>query len=79
MIIYFSLFKRISIIKKKIHSFLICRDEHVEYYKKFGWKKILNKEYKIIDQKVSKGFKNSKINAMLYNITKINKNKYYLN
>ena len=66
------------IIKKRFTHFLSVEMSMLSIIK-FGWKKILNKDYKIIDHKVSKGFKNSKINAMLYNITKINKNKYYLN
>jgi len=42
--------KKILLKKNKI-SFLICKKKHIEYYKKFGWKLMHNKEFIIKDSK----------------------------
>ena len=40
----------VRIIKKsKLHSMLICKKKSVNFYKKFNWKKISKKNFKIID------------------------------
>jgi hypothetical protein len=72
-------FNNYIIKKKKLHSFLICRNGHVKYYKKFGWKKVLNNMFNLMDHKVSKNFDNSLVNGMVYNLKKKNKSYYYLN
>ena len=44
-----------NIIKKsKQHSMLICNKKIISFYKKYDWKKILQKKAKILDHKYSK-------------------------
>ncbi len=37
--------------KKKIPSFLICKKELINFYKKYGWVKLNKRKYKIEDHK----------------------------
>ena len=48
------------IVKKKLHSFLICKKKTVKYYKKFGWVPINRKLFKLMDRKSSS-------NGMIFN------------
>jgi N-acetylglutamate synthase-like GNAT family acetyltransferase len=48
------------IVKKKLHSFLICKKKVVKYYKKFGWVPINRKLFKLMDRKLSS-------NGMIFN------------
>ncbi len=44
------------ILRMKLFSFLICNNKLLLFYKKFGWKKLNNKNIKIMDKKfVSNG------------------------
>ena len=43
-------YKKIILKINKI-SFLTCKKKHIEYYKKFGWKLMNNKEFTIKDDK----------------------------
>ena len=39
------------IIRQKRHSFLICLNKSVSFYKKFNWKKLNNNNFQMIDHK----------------------------
>jgi len=41
-----------TIIKNKLHSFLLCKKKQVKYYKKFGWVTINKNFFKIMDYKL---------------------------
>ena len=43
-----------KIIKKKLHSFLICSKKATNYYKKFGWTILDQKKFNLMDHKSSK-------------------------
>ena len=51
-----------EIIKSKLPSYLRCKDQHVEFYKKFYWKKVINAKYLNI-----KTLKN--LNLMSFNLS----------
>ena len=40
-----------KIIKKKLHSFLICSKKLTNYYKRFGWKILDKKKFQLMDHK----------------------------
>ena len=67
---YFLMKLNNQVIKKnnKI-SFLICLDKLVEFYKKFGWKLMLKKNFSIGDHKFD-------TNGMCFNIKVLNRQKY---
>ena len=44
-------FNKKIIKRERLHAFLICYNNLVKYYKKFGWIKIQNKNFKIMDFK----------------------------
>ena len=44
-------FNKKIIKKEKLHAFLICYNNLIKYYKKFGWTKIQNKSFKVMDFK----------------------------
>ena len=50
-------------------SFLICLDNLVEFYKKFGWELMLKKNFSIVDHSFDS-------NGMYFNSKVLNKNKY---
>ena len=50
-------------------SFLICLNEKVKFYSKFGWRLMSKKKFSILDH-------NSDKNGMFYNIKILNKKKY---
>ena len=64
-----------KIIKKnKKTSILFCKNEMKNFYKKYGWKKLAKKEYKLIDFKTPE-------NILIFNNKKNNKNykiEYYI-
>lgn len=63
------------IIRKRLHSFLICLNRSINYYKKFNWTKLGKKEFQLMDHKSSK-------NGMTFNKKfELKKNKvlYYIN
>ena len=61
-----------KIIKKlKLHSMLICKKKHVYYYKKYKFKKMNKKKFKILDHKYFKNFL-----VMCFNQTAIIKKNY---
>ena len=72
----------IKILRKlKKHSFLTCTKKEVSFYRKYNWKILSNKMYKIMDHKHF-WFKNaSSVNGMTFNLTrKVNKKiLYYFN
>ena len=55
-------FNNSEIIKSKLPSYLRCKDQHVEFYKKFYWKKVINAKYSNI-----KTLKN--LNLMSFNLS----------
>lgn len=50
-------------------SFLICIDNSVKFYKKFGWKLMLKKNFSIRDHKFD-------TNGMCFNVKILNRQKY---
>ena len=60
-----------EIIKQScFFSFLICKNRHVNFYKKNKWIKINNKNINFLEHTVFK-------NGMIFNKTNANKHKYY--
>ena len=54
-----------TIIKQSGYfAFLICRNEHVNYYKKYKWVKLNNKDIKVVDHSIFS-------NGMIFNSKKI--------
>ena len=64
-------FNNTIIEQKKYFSFLICKNELLNFYKKFGWKKIKNKNVIIENYSSSDNF-------LIYNEVKSLNKKYYL-
>ena len=50
--------------KNNLHSFLLCTDKHVNYYKKFNWVKLKKNYFKTLDHK-------SNLNGMVFNFEKV--------
>ena len=57
------------IVKKNKISFLICQNRSIEFYKKYGWKKMSKRIFSIMDHKFDK-------NGMYFNCKVSNKQKY---
>ena len=67
---YFLMTLNNYVIKKNSKiSFLICLNEKVKFYSKFGWRLMSKKKFSILDH-------NSDKNGMFYNIKILNKKKY---
>ena len=61
-----------SIIREtRLFSFLICKNELVDFYKKYSWIKLNKKNINVIDHPFS-------TNGMLYNTNKIKKYNFYI-
>ena len=62
-----------TIIRKTGHfSFLICKNDLVDFYKKYYWIKLNKKNIKVVDHPFS-------TNGMLFNTKKIKKYYFYIN
>jgi len=64
--------------KKNLHSFLICKKNHIEFYKKFNWSKIQVSNFEINDHAFNKDEYVGMINNFNQKIYK-NKKIYFLN
>jgi hypothetical protein len=67
---YLMNFNNEIILKNNKFSFLICLNDIVNFYKKFGWKKMKNSSFNIIDH-------NFHTNGMYYNFKKFDYKKKY--
>ena len=65
------------ILKLNLHSFLICNNSMVNFYKKHLWHKLKNNKFKMMDHIKSIKFKNSKLNGMTFNFKQLKKKQYY--
>ena len=65
----------IKILKKlKKHAFLTCAKKEVSFYRKYNWKILSNKMFKIMDHKHFWFKKTSNVKGMTFNLTrKVNK------
>ena len=62
-----------TIIKETgLFSFLICKNDLINFYKKNNWIKLDKKKIKILDHQFS-------TNGMIFNINKIQKYYFYIN
>ena len=52
-------------------SFLLCENNLIKFYRKFGWKKIPKKNFLLDDKK-------NHLNGMIFNCRKFNKKKKYI-
>lgn len=66
------MFNNTIIRETGLFSFLICKNDLVNFYKKFDWIKLNKKNFKVLDHQFS-------TNGMLYNTNKITKYYFYFN
>tara|TARA_B110000971_G_C19838439_1_gene421415 strand:- start:196 stop:720 length:525 start_codon:yes stop_codon:yes gene_type:complete len=68
-----------KIIKKsKLHSMLLCKKKIIPFYKKYKWKEVSGKKFKILDHTYSKNSLMMCFNKKI-NISKLNKDYYISN
>ena len=65
------IFNNTIIRETRLFSFLICKNELVDFYKKYSWIKLNKKNINVIDHPFS-------TNGMLYNTNKIKKYNFYI-
>ena len=65
------IFNNTIIRETRLFSFLICKNELVDFYKKYSWIKLNKKNINVIDYPFS-------TNGMLYNTNKIKKYNFYI-
>ena len=65
------IFNNIIIRETRLFSFLICKNDLVDFYKKYDWIKLNKKKINVIDYPFS-------TNGMLYNTNKIKKYNFYI-
>ena len=49
--------------QKKLPGFLLCKKNLIKFYEKYGWIKLMKKEFKVEDHKNS-------LHGMIYNLKK---------
>ena len=65
------IFNNIIIRETRLFSFLICKNDLVDFYKKYDWIKLNKKKINVIDYPFS-------TNGMLFNTNKIKKYNFYI-
>ena len=66
------IFNNTIIRETRLFSFLICKNDLVNFYKKYDWIKLNKKNIKVLDQPFS-------TNGMVFNTSKIKKYNFYIN
>ena len=65
------IFNNTIIRKTRLFSFLICKNDLVDFYKKYDWIKLNKKNIKVLDHPFS-------TNGMVFNTNKIKKYNFYI-
>ena len=66
------IFNNTIIRETRLFSFLICKNDLVDFYKKYDWIKLNKKNIKVLDHPFS-------TNGMLFNTNKVKKYNFYIN
>ena len=66
------IFNNTIIRENRLFSFLICKNDLVDFYKKYDWIKLNKKNINVVDHPFS-------TNGMLFNTNKIKKYNFYIN